>query len=243
MSWDSFIGCIYLALRGSNTATIQSKSELKRAFSSVASCYLSSFSSLLRVLPHSLTIPTLHIHPLLSNQPFTMIEGIQNPSLLSWNIREAPSTFLHVDTVKKRRLRSHELSAPATRPPVTHLRIRCGILPDSDTWYVEAQNTLAVTVQDILDAIYEAFQQPFSHEVFNTLCPKTQTIVLNTFHARVRATPDSRVGWEAGIQRGDCLMQHSWFGGLSLPFEGRTNTENACILSVRRIDDELWKMT
>ncbi|KAJ3873708.1 hypothetical protein F5051DRAFT_306887, partial [Lentinula edodes] len=112
-----------------------------------------------------------------------------------------------------------ELLAPATRPPVTHLRIRCGILPDPDTWYIETQNPLTVAVQDVLDAIYKTFQQPFSHEAFNTLCPKTQTTVLNMFHARVRAIPDSRVVWEAGIQRGDCLMQHSWFGGLSLPFE------------------------
>ncbi|KAJ3928736.1 MAG: ectomycorrhiza-regulated small secreted protein [Lentinula lateritia] len=183
------------------------------------------------------------IHPLLFNQPFTMIDGNQNPSLLSWNIREAPSTVLvRVNMVQPPRLlRSHELSAPATRPPLTHLRIYCGIMPDSDAWCIETQNPSGVTVRNVLDAIYDAFKQPFSHESFNTLCPKSQTIVLNTFHARVRAAgaPDlSRAVWEEGIQRGDCLMRHSWFGGLSLSFEGRPDMENTCILSVRRIDDE-----
>ncbi|KAJ4467234.1 ectomycorrhiza-regulated small secreted protein [Lentinula aciculospora] len=183
-------------------------------------------------------MPTLkQIHPLLSHQPFTMLEGIQNPSLLSWNIREAPSTFLRVDSVPIRRLRSHELTTPATRPSVNHLRIRCGLFHDSETWFIEARNPLGVTVQDVLVAIYEAFKQPYSNEAFSTLCPKTQTLVLNAFHARVRATAESRTVWEAGIQRGDCLMRHSWFGGLSVPFERGGDTENTCLLSVRRLDD------
>ncbi|KAJ3770168.1 hypothetical protein FB446DRAFT_178251 [Lentinula raphanica] len=182
------------------------------------------------------TTPSI-VHPLLSHQPYTMLEGMKNPSLLSWNMREAPSVFLRVDSSPIRTLRSHELAALAIQPSAHHLRIRCGIFSDSDTWYIEARNPSGVTVQDVLVAIYEAFQQPYGNEEFNTLCPKTQAMVLHAYHARVRAMPHPRLAWEAGIQRGDCLMQHTWFGGLSLAYEGG-DVENTCMLSLRRVDDQ-----
>ncbi|KAJ3727184.1 hypothetical protein DFJ43DRAFT_547997 [Lentinula guzmanii] len=184
-------------------------------------------------------MPTLRqISPVLSYQPLAMLEGTQNPSLLLWNMREVPSIFLRMDTFPARTLRPHELAAFATRPSVDHLHIRCGIFAESDDWHIEARNPSGVTVRDVLVAIYDAFTEPYSNEAFNTLCAKTQMMVLNSFHSRVRATVDSRSAWEAGMQRGDRLMRHFWFGGLSLPYDGGEEMENTCFLSLRRVDDQ-----
>lgn len=165
----------------------------------------------------------LQINPTLAHQPFTMPAGIQNPSLLSWNIRELPSTFLRLTSVPGRNLTQTELAGPATRPPVTRLRIFCGIFLDPDldlssSWGIEARNQHGVTVKDVLTAIYEAFQEPYTHEEFNRLCAKTQTRVLEAYEARVQANADPSMTWGAGVRRADRLMKHSWFGGLSILF-------------------------
>ncbi|KAE9399823.1 hypothetical protein BT96DRAFT_679834 [Gymnopus androsaceus JB14] len=183
------------------------------------------------------------INPILAHQPFTMPDGVQNPSLLSWNIRELPSTFLRLTSAPARTLNPHELATPATQPLLTRLRIFCGIFPGSDldvqsSWRIEVQNLHGVTVKDVLTAIYEAFQRPYSHEEFNALCAKTQSRVLEAYHARVHATANPRTAWEAGIRRSDCLMRHSWFGGLSMSLpvgDGTQRMQDTCclILSLR----------
>jgi hypothetical protein len=195
------------------------------------------------------TMPIAQINRLLAHQPFTMLEDDKNPSLLLWNVREAPSTFLRLSDSPSRNLYPHELASPATQPPVTHLRIFCGMFPDSDSWRIEARhsgNGGVVTVRDVLMAIHGAFQQPmsFPNQDFSALSAKTQTRILDVYHARVRSTgPHALVTWEAGIQRGDCLMKHTWFGGLSLPFVDKEDMENTCILSLRIADVEVTSPT
>ncbi|KIK51184.1 hypothetical protein GYMLUDRAFT_64954 [Collybiopsis luxurians FD-317 M1] len=179
------------------------------------------------------------IHRLIAHQPFTMVEDEKNPSLLSWNVRDPPSMVLNLDGIPGRNLYPHELAFSATNPPVTKLRILCGMFTDSDHWRIEVHNPRGVTVRDVLKAIYDAFKQPYPLQEFSGICAKTQSRILEVYHARVRTTADARATWEAGIQRGDCLMKHSWFGGLSLPYMDGPEMENTCILSLRIEDSAL----
>ncbi|KAF9072422.1 hypothetical protein BDP27DRAFT_1320423 [Rhodocollybia butyracea] len=177
------------------------------------------------------------IHQLLEQRPFMSPDQSSNPSLIFWNILEAPSTSLRLNSAVGRFLQSQELTSFATHPSVTRLRILCGILPDTNGWRIEARNPRGVTVKDVFMAIYLLFQQPYSNEEFSTLCPKTQTRVLDAYHARVRATANPQKTWERGMNRVDCLMRHSWFGGLSLTYGNESEMEDTCILSLRVEED------
>ncbi|KAJ7315016.1 ectomycorrhiza-regulated small secreted protein [Mycena albidolilacea] len=154
--------------------------------------------------------PTLH--PLLRYSQHDGELGHCCPLL--WDLRESPRTARHV-SAPDRTLSALELSQHATNPPVSLLRVTCGIFPQ-ESWVAEAQNWLGVTVGNVLDAIFETVNTQITYPEWNQLCPKQQDRVNIVFDARWRRFMDAAQVRERGVLRSDCVLLHVLFAGLSL---------------------------
>ncbi|KAJ7063090.1 ectomycorrhiza-regulated small secreted protein [Mycena amicta] len=147
---------------------------------------------------------------------------------LLWDMREP---IAHHVSAPTRPLSDFELSQHATNPPVTVLRITCGVYP-SDSWVSEARNWLGVTVKNVLDAIYATLQAQITHAEWEALCTKHQNRVNIVFDARWRRAVDQQGVRSQGILRADCLLQHVQFAGLSKTPE--SDEENTYFMTVKR---------
>ncbi|KAF7344384.1 Ectomy corrhiza-regulated small secreted protein [Mycena sanguinolenta] len=151
------------------------------------------------------------LHPLLQYSQHVGELGHCCPLL--WDLRESPRTARHV-SAPERYLSEFELSQHATNPPVSYLRVTCGIFPE-ESWVSEARNWLGVTVGNVLDAISETVKTQITYPEWNKLCPKQQNRVNIVFDARWRRSANAAEIRERGVLRSDCMLHHVLFSGLS----------------------------
>ncbi|TFK26576.1 hypothetical protein FA15DRAFT_702686 [Coprinopsis marcescibilis] len=148
---------------------------------------------------------------------------------LVWDLRESPaSSARHVSNLQ-RSLSSRELSQPASFPSVSSLTITCNLFPD--TWSIQAENAIYVTVHDVLHAIYTSLYMPLKREEWDSLSRRQHDLVQSAFERRCRNAINPEECAAAGKMRIDYLAHHIIFGGLSASLED----ENTCILSLRRL--------
>lgn len=95
-------------------------------------------------------------HPLLEFDP-------ENPKL-AWDVRLPPETIRASNNPIRghqwHKLTSRTLQQQALSPPWTFMRLKCELLP----WVVEVSNPSGVTVQDVLEAVYECLREPIERE-------------------------------------------------------------------------------
>ncbi|KAJ7320857.1 ectomycorrhiza-regulated small secreted protein [Mycena albidolilacea] len=168
----------------------------------------------------------LLLHPLLQYSQHR--EELGHCCPLLWDLREPPRTARHV-SAPDRPLSERELAQYATSPPVSCLRVTCGIFPE-DSWVSEARNRLGVTVGNVLDAIFETANTQITHPEWNRLCPKQQNRVNVVFDARWRRSAGAAQVRARGVLRSDCMLRHVLFSGLSLAPEG----EATYLLTLKR---------
>ncbi|KAJ6570973.1 ectomycorrhiza-regulated small secreted protein, partial [Mycena vulgaris] len=162
------------------------------------------------------------LHPLLQ---YSQLDGeLRQRCALLWDLRESPTSARHV-LAPDRPLSEFELSQHATSPPVSCLRVTCGIFPE-ESWVAEARNWLGVTIRNVLDAIFAIASAQITHQEWEKLCPKQQNRVNVVFDARWRRSTDPAQVREHGVLRADCLLQHVLFAGLS----AEPNSENSTYL-------------
>ncbi|KAJ7102805.1 ectomycorrhiza-regulated small secreted protein [Mycena epipterygia] len=167
------------------------------------------------------------LHPLLQ---YSQHDGeLGDRCALLWDLRESPRSARHV-LAPERPLSEFELSQHATNPPVSILRVTCGIFPE-ESWVSEARNWLGVTLRDVLHAIFETVRTQITYEEWDKLCPKQQNRVNVMFDARWRRSVDPGQVRENGVVRSDCLLQHVLFAGLSAAPDTEDNTY---LLTLRR---------
>ncbi|KAJ6525857.1 ectomycorrhiza-regulated small secreted protein [Mycena sp. CBHHK59/15] len=154
------------------------------------------------------------LHPLLQHSQHADETGYC--CALLWDLREPPRSACH-------------LSQHATNPPVSCLRVTCGIFPN-EAWVAEARNWLGVTVRNVLDAIYVAVNAQITHPEWDALSPKQQNRVNIVFDTRWRRSTDPAQVREHGVLRADCLLQHILFAGLS----NAPDSDDTCLLTLRR---------
>ncbi|KAG7094981.1 hypothetical protein E1B28_005778 [Marasmius oreades] len=176
------------------------------------------------------------LHYLLEYQPFAMESRGGFCYTLFWDIRNPPLSSARCIYPHHHSLTHEEFSTPATQPPVTRLQISCGVFPHD--WPIHVHNRHGVTVKDVLEAIYNCLQTQYTSDEFNTLCQKQRSRIMDVFNARVQVSHHPRQTWDKGMKRIDCLLQHSFFGGLSIAPSIRTGNNgpimDGCILSLRR---------
>ncbi|KAJ7472171.1 ectomycorrhiza-regulated small secreted protein [Mycena latifolia] len=160
------------------------------------------------------------LHPLLQYSQHDGEPG--GRCALVWDLRESP-IFAHHISAPDRMLSEFELSQHATNPPVSCLRVTCGIFPE-ESWVAEARNALGVTVRNVLDAIFAIVGTPLIYAEWDKLCPKQQNRVNIVFDARWRRAMDPMQVRERGVSRADCLLQHIQFAGLNAAPTSEDNT-------------------
>ncbi|KAJ7512866.1 ectomycorrhiza-regulated small secreted protein [Mycena galericulata] len=171
-------------------------------------------------------MPPPILHPLLQYSQHHIERGQCCPLL--WDLGEPPHSARHV-SAPDRTLSEFELSQHATNPPVSFLRITCGIFPE-ESWAVETRNWLGVTIRNVLDEIFATVRRQISYAEWDKLCPKQQDRVNVVFDARWRRSVDPAQVREHGVLRADCLLQHVLFAGLSAALD----TEDTYLLTLGR---------
>jgi hypothetical protein len=171
-------------------------------------------------------MPEVALHPLLQYSQHD-VGGGHCCSIL-WDFREQPLTSVRHISSFDTPLSEFELSQHATSPPLTLLHITCDVLPER--WSIEARNLQGVTMRDVLEAIFISLNAQLKLEEWERLCLKQRDRISVVFDARWRASMDPRNVWTHGVARVDCLLQHTWFAGLTMSLEG----QDICILTLRR---------
>ncbi|KAJ7778586.1 ectomycorrhiza-regulated small secreted protein [Mycena maculata] len=166
------------------------------------------------------------LHPLLQYSQHDRELGHCCP--LRWDLRDSPRSACHV-AAPDRPLSEFELSQHATNPPVSCLRITCGIFPE-ESWVLEARNWLGVTVRNVLDEIFATVQRQITYEEWDKFCPKQRNRVNVVFDTRWRRSMDPARTREHGVLRSDCLLQHTLFAGLS----AELSSEDTYLLTLGR---------
>ncbi|KAJ7485696.1 ectomycorrhiza-regulated small secreted protein [Mycena latifolia] len=171
----------------------------------------------------------LGLHPLLQ---YSLNNGeLGRCCALLWDLREPPHLARHV-LAPDRPLTEFELSQHATNPPVSCLRVTCGIFPE-ESWVLEARNWLGVTVRNVLEAIHVTACTQITYPEWDKLCPKQQDRVNIVFDARWRRSIDPAQVRERGVLRADCLLRHVLFGGLTAAPDNDTEN-NTYLLTLGR---------
>lgn len=120
----------------------------------------------------------------------------------------------------------HLLSEYATSPPISALRITCGLLP---AMRMRAHNPCGVTVSDVLGAIHTALRVPLTHAEWGSLSAKQRARVQRAYETRCRTERER----ERGVRRVDCLLRYTRFAGVGVSFED----EFGGVLSLARNED------
>jgi hypothetical protein len=169
----------------------------------------------------------LILHPLLRYSQHS-VRG--NTCPLLWDLHDAPTYSIRHVSDPTAPLTHAELCQHATSPPAPSLYIDCGIFPEE--WPIHAYNPCGVTIGDVLQAIYTCVQQQIRQEEWDGLCAKQRDRVNRVFDARWRLSVNPLRVRACGVLRIDCLLQHTWFAGLTVSIAHRNSLN--CILTLRR---------
>ncbi|PPQ92260.1 hypothetical protein CVT25_008569 [Psilocybe cyanescens] len=156
-------------------------------------------------------------HPDASDQP--------QPTI--WDIRE-PSQYARYPSKPEHPLSDYDLSQPATNPPTSTLHIVCEFFPGY--WPIKIRRPNGVTVGDVLEEIHSTLIRRISLSEWEALSEKQQGKITAVFEHRCDRAPDRAVCRSHGVIRMDCLLEHTWFAGLSVSFE----MDTTCIMTLRR---------
>ena len=144
-------------------------------------------------------------------------ERYYTPVPLQWDLRYVPSRSAQL--TEGRRI-SPYFSQPATSPPLPKLRLICDLLfPE---WEIVAHNPTGVTVEDVLNAIYETLHERLEMHEWERLSSKQRSRIEDIYHARCMASSDPERAHLGGVRRADYLITTTMFAGLtSLVKRGR----------------------
>lgn len=177
------------------------------------------------VLPSSDKEAPFILHPLLRYSQHEIAPG--HCTSILWDLRESPVTARHVSYLDIA-IGEAELSHYATSPPLPVLDITCDLFPVP--WSIQAKNDQGVTVFEVLDAIFSVIGKQIWQAEWDDFSEKHQQRVNAAFGHRCALSADPALLRSQGVLRVDCLMHHTWFGGLTVSQEA----ENSCLLSLRR---------
>lgn len=177
------------------------------------------------ISPHSDKEEAYILHPLLCYSQHEIAPG--HCSSILWDLRESPMTARHVSYLDVA-IGEAELSHYATSPSLPVLNITCDLFPVP--WVIRAQNDQGVTVLNVLEAIFTAVGKQIWQAEWDDFSEKHQQRVNTAFEHRCSLSVHPALLRSQGVLRVDCLMHHTWFGGLSVSREA----ENSCLLSLRR---------
>lgn len=166
----------------------------------------------------------LTLHPLLRYSQHDVVPG--HCCSIIWDLREAPIAVRHVTSLGTP-IDELEFSEHAITPPVSSLHIQCDILPEP--WPIEASNPYGVTIRDVLQAIYVCLQKQLRHEEWDRMSEKHRGRISQIFDARWRVAVEPARVHDQGVLRVDCVLRHTWFGGLTVSPE----SGDSCILTLR----------
>ncbi|KAJ7732365.1 hypothetical protein DFH07DRAFT_929079 [Mycena maculata] len=139
---------------------------------------------------------------------------------LDWDITQFPSsarlfTSTHSHTAAT-------LDGPATFPPTHLLTLSFADNPAHLHWecqwgpiFVRAQGLRSITVEDVLDAIYQYFNQPLGPADFATVSPPAWNLISDSYYQRLPRSPNLRAyDVRRGALRLDVLNGATKFSGL-----------------------------
>lgn len=164
-------------------------------------------------------------HPLITYSQYRDPSTQSQPII--WDIRE-PSQYARFPSDPWHPLSHFDLSQPATKPAISTLHIVCDIFPGY--WPIKISCTSGVTIGDVLEAIHSALIKRISRSEWDALSEKQKTRTTAAFEKRCEMAPDLAACRSHGVIRMDCLVEHTWFAGLSTSF----GTDSTCIMSLRR---------
>jgi hypothetical protein len=160
-------------------------------------------------MPTSIT-PThgVKLNPLFSGSPSGERYHTQVP--IEWDVRYHPTRSAEIANIP---LLSSHLSQFATNPPIPKLHLVCDLLfPE---WEIVARNPTGVTVQNVLEAIYETLHQLLQVREWEGMSLKQRSRIKDLHRARCRASLDPERVRLAGVRRADCLLSTTMFAGLT----------------------------
>ncbi|KAG1753572.1 uncharacterized protein EDB91DRAFT_1098710 [Suillus paluster] len=132
------------------------------------------------------------------------------PVPLQWDVRYHPARSAHIADMPL--LPSH-LSQFATNPPLPKLHLVCDLL--SPEWVIVARNPTGVTVQDVLEAIYETLHRLLQMHEWESMSLKQRCRIEDVHRARCRASSNPERTRLVGVSRTDCLLSTTMFAGLT----------------------------
>lgn len=148
------------------------------------------------------------LNPLFTGSPSGERYHAQVP--IEWDVRHHPT---HSAAIANMPLLPSHLSQFATNPPIPKLHLVCDLL--SPEWEIVARNPAGVTVQDVLEAIYETLRQLLRIYEWEGMSLKQRSRIEDTHRARCRVSLDPEHTRLAGVRRADCLLSTTMFAGLT----------------------------
>ncbi|KAG2136689.1 hypothetical protein DEU56DRAFT_805364 [Suillus clintonianus] len=145
---------------------------------------------------------------------------------INWDVRYHPARSAEIADMPM--LSSH-LTQFATNPPLPKLHLVCDLL--SPEWVIVARNPTGVTVQDVLEAIYETLYRLLQTYEWEGMSLKQRSRIEEVHLARCAASSDPERTRLAGVRRGDCLLSTTMFAGLTSLVRRREQWEVVLTLS------------
>ncbi|TFK73342.1 ectomycorrhiza-regulated small secreted protein [Pluteus cervinus] len=170
---------------------------------------------------------SVSLHPLLQYYQHTYRFG--QTAAIVWDLRHSPIPFARHAIETLDFLSPAELSQHATSPPITQLTITCGIFVGD--WTIQIRNQGGVTLEDVLQAIFECLQKQVRKEEWEGMCAKQQDVANMMFDVRWKSSLQPLDVRSKGVLRVDCLLYHTFFAGLSMSLE----VDRTFILTLRRL--------
>ncbi|GBE88009.1 hypothetical protein SCP_1202350 [Sparassis crispa] len=182
--------------------------------------------------------PSSTFTPILSTRHIVLcpwlIPNPANPSMphVRWDVTQHPSTAKRITGRELVVDLKPKMNDQATYPPVQRAHIYCDLGVVSDLWGpIIVKNRDAVTVRDIVMAIYEYFQIRLSQDEVSYISalgsPQNYEKMVGSMYTRCMITPSlPGYEWSQGMRRVDCLGNSTKFWGLWV-------TEN---------DDDTWQL-
>ncbi|KAG2154215.1 uncharacterized protein EDB93DRAFT_189445 [Suillus bovinus] len=129
---------------------------------------------------------------------------------IEWDVRYHPTRHAEITNLP---IQSSHLSQFATNPPITKLQLVCDLLFPG--WEIIARNPTGVTVQDVLEAIYETLRGLLRTHEWEGMSLKQRSRIEDIHRARCMASLDPEYTRLAGVRRVDCLLSTTMFAGLT----------------------------
>jgi hypothetical protein len=136
---------------------------------------------------------------------------------IQWDVRYAPD---YSAQVAERSSLLPYFSQFATTPPLPKLHLICDFLfPE---WEIVAHNPTGVTVEDVVEAIYETLHKRLEMHEWERLSFKQRNRIEEVHRARCMMSSNPERTRLAGVRRADYLLNTTMFAGLtSLVKRGR----------------------